>query len=114
MGPPSRSEVGVYSAFFKLKRGPKMPHAEAKSKPVKKRERKREVRVEVTDKEIKGVEMGTEITLKVKGKVTSARLSEEPMYDDDLRWPGNLEVEIKDLEIVNGSQFEQLAMQDED
>lgn len=73
---------------------------------------KRLVRVDVTDQQLKGLAVGAEVTMTVKGTVKVARAEEKPSKKEKKEgfegWPGSVELEISSLDF-DTNEFSQLS-----
>ena len=62
--------------------------------------RERTVRIDVTDEQLKGLVVGTEIDVTIKGKVKEARAEDKPTKKEKKEgfegWPGHVELKISD------------------
>lgn len=76
--------------------------------------KKRMLRLDVADKDLKGIGLGETVTVLVKGKVTeleASRKTEFGPYDKET-WPARLELELSSVEIDGGNAYEKMAMED--
>lgn len=64
--------------------------------------------LDATEKQLKGVELGEEVTVTAKGKITGARLPDS--WDKENDYPGSITIEYTNLKVMQGeNEFSLLA-----
>lgn len=67
--------------------------------------------VDITEDDVKGITLGTEVMVMARGKITSARLPDE--WDKENDFPGSMCIELSDLSVKSGdNEFTLLAEDD--
>ena len=64
--------------------------------------------LDATEKQLKGVELGEEVTITARGKITGARLPDS--WDKENDYPGSITIEYTNLKVMQGeNEFSLLA-----
>lgn len=64
--------------------------------------------LDATEKQLKDVELGKEVTVTTKGKITGARLPDS--WDKENDYPGSITIEYTNLKVMQGeNEFSLLA-----
>lgn len=69
-----------------------------------------EMGIDVDDEQLEGLSLGQEVTIVVKGKISSLNAPEK--FEDGDDWPGRVRIAVEEQRIEAPNVFEQLAEDD--